>query len=229
MLTRGRAREAERRDHTAALDAFPELWTGRLAMAGFAMGAGCEILTGTTTLRQLGLETPNPDLATLLFAVLGGTTLVATARTLIRLQTGDMTIREFNRYANYFGLSAEKTAAIESMQRKRAGDFTSADRLAAVADAKTEGTLADELLQVPVGQSQPLAAAPSAATAYADMPTMEAIEAAYAKDVEITNGRWAMLGFAALICIEAQTGLGLVGQLEAYAKFMGILGAQSGF
>jgi hypothetical protein len=38
-----------------------------------------------------------------------------------------------------------------------------------------------------------------------------------------------MLGFVALILGEAATGNGLVGQLEAYAKLFGLLGAESGF
>ena len=56
-----------------------------------------------------------------------------------------------------------------------------------------------------------------------------AFEAQYARGVEITNGRAAMLGFAAAILIEAATGVGMVGQLEGYAKALGLLGAQSGF
>jgi len=144
-----------------------------------------------------------------------------------------MTLREFGRYANFFGLSAERTAMMEAAARKRDGDFLGADKPSAIDAAKAEGTIADELLAVPVGQSAPLSAeataASAAAAAYAAMPTLEEIERAFAKEVELTNGRWAMLGFAALILVEAQSGLGLVGQLEAALKFAGVLGPHSGF
>lgn len=51
----------------------------------------------------------------------------------------------------------------------------------------------------------------------------------YARDVEITNGRWAMLGFLAAITVEAATGKGILSQLIYYAKLSGLLGQQSGF
>lgn len=57
---------------------FPELWVGRLAMLGFAAGAGDEMVTGVPTLRQLGLITPNPDLFLTLSLLIGGVTLFAT-------------------------------------------------------------------------------------------------------------------------------------------------------
>lgn len=51
----------------------------------------------------------------------------------------------------------------------------------------------------------------------------------YARQVEITNGRWAMLGFLAAIAVEAGTGRGILSQLILYAKLSGLLGQQSGF
>lgn len=51
----------------------------------------------------------------------------------------------------------------------------------------------------------------------------------YARQVEITNGRWAMLGFLAAITVEAATGKGILSQLIYYAKLSGLLGQQSGF
>lgn len=41
--------------------------------------------------------------------------------------------------------------------------------------------------------------------------------------------RWAMLGFASAILIEAFSGDGIVGQLIFYCRFLGLLGDQSGF
>ena len=58
---------------------------------------------------------------------------------------------------------------------------------------------------------------------------MAALEEAYARDVELRNGRWAMVGFALAVWLESFTGLGVVGQLELYGKLSGVLGAESGF
>ena len=49
------------------------------------------------------------------------------------------------------------------------------------------------------------------------------------KDVELTNGRWAMLGFLAAILVEAGTGRGIIEQCITYLKVIGILGPMSGF
>lgn len=54
-------------------------------------------------------------------------------------------------------------------------------------------------------------------------------DVAYAKSVEIENGRWAMLGFLSAVVVEAATGKGIISQLFMYAKLSGLLGAESGF
>lgn len=50
----------------------------------------------------------------------------------------------------------------------------------------------------------------------------------YARNVELTNGRWAMLGFLTAIIIEAATGRGILVQLIGYAKALNLLGPASG-
>lgn len=50
----------------------------------------------------------------------------------------------------------------------------------------------------------------------------------YARQVEVTNGRWAMLGFLTAIIIEAGTGRGILLQLVGYAKALNLLGPASG-
>ena len=69
----------------------------------------------------------------------------------------------------------------------------------------------------------------SAAHAVATWPLCMLCCCRYARQVEITNGRWAMLGFLAAITIEAATGKGILSQCIFYAKASGILGQQSGF
>ena len=54
-------------------------------------------------------------------------------------------------------------------------------------------------------------------------------ELAFARGIEITNGRWAMMGFLIAILVEASTGQGILGQLILWAKWTGLLGDQSGF
>ena len=219
---------------------FPEQFAGRMAMMGFASGVTGELITGKGILAQLGADVPDPRVLGVLAVLIGGATAIGTARTLFRLQSGSMSLGEFRRYASFFGLSAEAQAQAEAMQRKRAGDFTGATDLNAIDIARAEGTIADAALMTSdatpvVGGPAPMAGAtatmapPAPAAAAPKRMTAEEREMAYARDVEITNGRWAMLGFAIAILVEAGTGAGVVGQLETYAKVAGLLGANSGF
>lgn len=202
-------------------------------MLGFATGSTVELVTGKPTLQQLGVDTPSTEVLTVLGLFLGAATVFGTARTLFRLQSGDLTLADFKRYANFFGLDAENVAIAEALKRKKQGDFTAADSLAAIEETKASGLPADALLMA--AQTSDVAAEPaaseSAAPAAAPVARMtaEQIEEAYSKEVELTNGRYAMLGFAALILGEAATGNGLVGQLETYGKMLGMLGPNSGF
>ena len=168
-----------------------------------------ELLTGMPTLEQIGIMTPNSDLFAVLSVAIGGATLAATARTLVSLQSGDMSVRDFRRYAQFFGLDAERIAEAEARKRTLADSVFAASAADATSSMESASSAATEVPYV--------------------RKSAEQLELEYAKDVEMRNGRWAMLGFASLILIEAATGNGLVGQLETYAKFVGLLGANSGF
>lgn len=202
-----------------------------------------ELATGTPILRQLGLSTPDGTLLLALSLAMGGATALATGRTLLRLLSGDMTVGELRRYGTFFGLDTERLAAAEAAARKRAGDFTSPTDLNAIDAARAAGTPADVALMTadatPVATgavpAEPSATAAAAAASQPQQPpaaprlSAAERELEYARDVELNNGRWAMLGFAAAILGEAATGAGVVGQLEAYAKWAGLLGPNSGF
>lgn len=70
----------------------------------------------------------------------------------------------------------------------------------------------------------------ASADARPDVPNLfENSEMAYARNVELTNGRWAMIGFLSCIVVEAATGRGILGQLFLYFKLSGLLGEASGF
>ena len=55
------------------------------------------------------------------------------------------------------------------------------------------------------------------------------LQCRYARGVELTNGRWAMLGFLSAIAVEAATGKGIISQIIWYAKLSNLLGPNSGF
>jgi len=48
----------------------------------------------------------------------------------------------------------------------------------------------------------------------------------FAKGKEMDNGRWAMIGFALAILVEAGTGAGVVEQILFYIKASGLLPTQ---
>jgi len=54
-------------------------------------------------------------------------------------------------------------------------------------------------------------------------------ELEYARNIELTNGRWAMLGFLAAILVEASNGHGIISQVIDICKWSGLLGDRSGF
>jgi hypothetical protein len=54
-------------------------------------------------------------------------------------------------------------------------------------------------------------------------------EMRYARDIELQNGRAAMLGFLAAVVVEAATGKGILMQIIMWLKIVGLLGAASGF
>jgi len=54
-------------------------------------------------------------------------------------------------------------------------------------------------------------------------------EMAYARSIELSNGRAAMLGFLAAVLVEAATGKGILMQIIMWLKLVGLLGAASGF
>ena len=222
-------------------------------MLGFATGLTVELSTGVPILQQarayrsfatpppssrvhrplqIGLDTPNPLLFQLLAGAIGGASAFATGRTLVRLQSGDMDVATFRRYASFFGLNAEAVAAAEAKRRKAEGrDFTAADSMAAIEAAKQAslGAEADAAADAAAPRSFEEDASAAVAEGLAVRLDQPDIEKAFAKGVELNNGRAAMLGFAIAILIEAASGVGIVGQMESYAKLVGLLGPQSGF
>lgn len=198
---------------------FSELWVGRLAMAGFATGVAEELATGQTILEQVGLADGSGYANPTLFYTLLGFMLVpsgiATVNTLFKVATGEMTVKQFKGYAKFFGLGSEEDAKMISTMNK----------LAMMDELK--GTVNDTTLTVDDAASCEWPSPTAAPSSPWPRLTSEQREAEmtlnYARDIEMDNGRWAMIGFALAILIEAGTGAGVVQQILFYIQSSGLL------
>eukprot|EP00239_Pterosperma_sp_CCMP1384_P001503 CAMPEP_0197853952 /NCGR_PEP_ID=MMETSP1438-20131217/23764_1 /TAXON_ID=1461541 /ORGANISM="Pterosperma sp., Strain CCMP1384" /LENGTH=272 /DNA_ID=CAMNT_0043468541 /DNA_START=72 /DNA_END=890 /DNA_ORIENTATION=+ len=185
---------------------FSELWTGRLAMSGFTIGLVTEVTTGEGILQQIGLSDgyENPALFTALVLLMGGASLAATTKTILDITTGNMSAAQKENYAKGFGLTDEQTARLNSTA-------------AQMKEEEEPSTSMDEALSEPLNQT------------VVERTTGGSAVPGYAEHVETNNGRWAMIGFATAILIEAATGRGIIPQLISYGKASGLLGVDSGF
>lgn len=201
---------------------FSELWVGRLAMAGFATGLAEELVTGQTILEQVGLADgsgyANPELFYTMLGLMLVPTGIATINTFVKVATGEMTVKQFKGYAKFFGLQSEEDAKMISTMNK----------LALMDELK--GTVNDTSLTVDDAASCEWPNPNAAPSSPWPRLTSEQREAEmtfnYARDVEMDNGRWAMIGFALAILIEAGTGAGVIQQIIFYMQFSGLLQPQ---
>lgn len=132
------------------------------------------------------------------------------------------------------GMAADKVLAINTVEEGAAA----ASELKAQDGSVLTLTKADEAQQVAAAAAESKAAAaptgPSVSLSARNdimeqgMFTANA-EMAYARNIELQNGRAAMLGFLAAVVVEAATGKGILMQLIMWFKLMGLLGAESGF
>lgn len=221
---------------------FAEQWVGRWAQIGFVSSIIGEFVTGRGTLGQLGFETPSLPLLVFLVGGMGVATLAGTGNTISRLSGKKMTKSEVDRYRSFLNLNNSDDYKQEAMAMKRKGDFTTpGNDQQAIDEAKSAGAPIDSFLsvneQVEGQQAAAEIKAPISAAERKDQQIRSADEMyfgasgelSYARDIEITNGRYAMLGFAAAIVVEAATGEGIIGQCITYLKWSGILGERSGF
>lgn len=141
-------------------------------------------------------------------------------------------LSQIKAYRNFFGLddAAEKN-------RTPADEVLSATKQSDIDEARSSMP-ADKVLSMQDEQSEDEESQAEEPDEQRDQESMvtsngryevQQWEIDYAESVELTNGRWAQLGFLTLITVEAFTGNGLVGQMIAYGKLTGILGAESGF
>eukprot|EP00955_Chlamydomonas_euryale_P046547 353445-Chlamydomonas_euryale.AAC.30 len=226
------------------------MWVGRWSMLGFVSSIVVEFVTGRGTLQQVGLPSPSAPMLIGILAIAGGATIAGTVNTALRASGKKMSKSEVSRYKEFLGLNKEDDWKFAAMAMKQQGDFTTpGNDMKAVAESKAAGAPVDSFLSTKEVSEGSAAAAemkaeeatPSTPTATADRSqqtlrqaedTMyfgESGELAYARSIELANGRWAMVGFFAAIVVEAATGQGILGQLILLAKWSGLLGEKSGF
>jgi hypothetical protein len=204
------------------------------------------IWTGDGILAQIGIATPNPILTAVLALFFVGGSAAGAAQTLAKAQSGDMSYAMFKRYVEFFGADTDKVAEalsidVKKMEARGQFGFLGPDDMAAIAAGKIDNP-ADRVLSMDDKAAAANAAAemktnavdidrmgPPPGGVSADRPLSVSAELAFASDVEMNNGRWAMIGFAAAVAIESATGRGIIGQLITYAKMSGALGPDSGF
>jgi len=230
---------------------FPELFVGRVAMAGFAYQLADEFAGKGGFLRQVGFVVPDDGLFYGLCAFFGVAVAVGIAKPFADASSGEMTARDAIRYRNFLRLNGEAgDVASAASDLKAAGDFTtpanSARESADIAAAKAEGTAADAFL---TPDARPAAAvaeeeakAPRGDARYASVSLAAkedvleqlnaqsgSFEEQFLKTVELSNARWAMLGYLAAVLVEAKTGQGPLGQIAQYLVWANVLGPDSGF
>eukprot|EP00199_Chlamydomonas_sp_CCMP681_P006600 CAMPEP_0119101778 /NCGR_PEP_ID=MMETSP1180-20130426/731_1 /TAXON_ID=3052 ORGANISM="Chlamydomonas cf sp, Strain CCMP681" /NCGR_SAMPLE_ID=MMETSP1180 /ASSEMBLY_ACC=CAM_ASM_000741 /LENGTH=286 /DNA_ID=CAMNT_0007085951 /DNA_START=112 /DNA_END=972 /DNA_ORIENTATION=+ len=225
---------------------FAENWAGRLAMMGFITSIAEEFVTGKGTLAQINLMEsnmgPNYPVLAALCVIFGGATTFGIFDTLNKLRNNKLPARSIARYKNFLALDKEGAEREEARRMKAEGDFTTpGDNLSAVAASKAAGSAADAFLstndlQEGSAASSEMKSSKQAAAQAAN--TQQRIEDAivydqddmrYAREVELRNGRYAMIGFLAAILVEAGTGHGILQQVVDFLKFTGALGPDSGF
>jgi hypothetical protein len=213
--------------------------------------------TGDGILAQIGIATPNPIVTVILALGLFGGSAYGATQTLAKAQDGEMSYAQFKRYVKFFGADGDKVAEslsidLKKMEAKGQFGFMDPDNMAAIAAARGENP-ADRVLSMEDTTAAAAAASkkkkvtstmdPAAAfdidymgpplggvgAGAGGKPASVSSETAFALDIEINNGRWAMIGFALAVGIESASGNGIVGQLIGYAKMTGVLGPDSGF
>lgn len=237
---------------------FAETWVGRWAMLGFASSMVAEFVTGRGTLGQLGLE-PSPALFAVLCVLSGAVVVGGTVDTVRKVAGKQLSRADVARYKNFLGLNKENDWMAEAKLMKQRGDFTTpGNDMAAIEASKAAGSPADRFLSLNDRQ-EGVAAAQELKEANGSVATLtkeqEGTEVAakqqpslslaerraieeqimlqndveYAREVEVGQGRLAMVGFLSAVLVEAATGNGILGQLIVYCKMSGLLGAESGF
>mmetsp|Transcript_12877 Transcript_12877/g.31277 ORF Transcript_12877/g.31277 Transcript_12877/m.31277 type:complete len:268 (-) Transcript_12877:305-1108(-) len=204
----------------AGFTPFAELFIGRTAMGGFATGLAQELLTGDGILAQVGQrDTPNEEMFAMMMAFLAGTTIAGVWVTFRQLTTGAMSNSQYKRYQSFLGVSGADEAALNDAEATGREDEVDGALLAREFAAVSAAVDADP------GETMDMD--PTTATMTAKQ--VEDGSMVYLKSVELNNARWAMVGFAVAVVMEAKTGGGIGDQLIMYGKMSGLLGVDSGF
>mmetsp|Transcript_6595 Transcript_6595/g.7584 ORF Transcript_6595/g.7584 Transcript_6595/m.7584 type:complete len:305 (-) Transcript_6595:662-1576(-) len=194
---------------------FTELFVGRTAMMGFAIGLATEIASGKGILQQTGLNdgTPNPLLFGFLVLAMGGGTAYSLKNTFEHVQAGTMTPEQYKRYASFFSILSVFGFDPKDAVAKYEGTYRAANE----PETASSEEQSEEASTSPDSEVQQYSPSFSDGLTSID-------ELAYAQGVELNNARWGMVGFALAILIEAKTGGGMLPQFFGYLQQTGILG-----
>jgi len=193
---------------------FAELWTGRLAMAGFTTGVLEEQLTGDTIIQQAGLD-PNapyeplvlPALVLLLLGLVGA----GIFNTVRRARNGTMTQKEVQRYSKFFGLdeNSEEQAAQQASANKRTSRSAASQR--------TGLTQKDNLMWAAVRGITYVVITFSDTSDPRDSNAV----VKFGRVLETVAGRMAMIGFTAALLVQSSNeGLSVAQQVEGYRVWL---------
>lgn len=203
---------------------FAEQWVGRWAMIGFAASIIGEFKTGQGALGQIGLSTPSTPLLVAICVLALGGSVVGTVLTGKKMVEKKMSKTEVARYKNFLRLNED-----EDERRDAARAMKGLAPMAAESTSMDSSTVDPEAAAAAEAAAEADKKAAAKKVAIQEMYPGEANDLAYARDVELTNGRWAMIGFLASIMVEASNGSGILGQTIVYLKLSGMLGDKSGF
>ena len=141
------------------------------------MGVAEEMLTGQGILEQIGVThgAPSDVLTAALLVLMCTPTAVLSAKTLVDAQTGQMTVRQFKRWANLLGLRNDEDAEVVAYMKKADG-LAAALRLRSVADLLRRKAAAEARAAVSAGgpvAARGTAAAPSGGTSASSLRLVE--------------------------------------------------------
>ena len=163
----------------------------------------------TGPLEQVGL-TPSTELATVFWSLISSATAVGLAVTLSKAQKGELKNVEKTWYGKLFGFDKQSQADVyEAIDAPKPIDnLLTFDEIETATNAPETDDVDEPQLAKDI---------------------IAARDLQFMKNTEVTNGRWAMIGFAAYVGMEASGYGNILGQFIYYCKAIGLLGPQSGF
>ena len=192
---------------------FAELFVGRTAMGGFVVGALQEFMTGDGILAQLGFRNlPSDALLQFILAFQLGSFIAGTFVTINQFRDTDST--EFNREFYRF-VAKNRRALVEGDVTVRVADAEGRLLATEFAEEVQSRALSQVTVLTPMVSFDMWNKGGSEAKEFEPNSKTTPL-----KRLELIHARWAMLGWAGVVIIEASTGLSIGEQLLSYTKLV---------